>query len=1114
MMMRQRRWGFIALTWLGLCAAVLCWQIRSRITQAAENVARNVESSLTGDIHDIGLLAAGFEGMSDISPAEFRVTVSGFVTDRENIDAVYLTERIERSLGLDDALFTLAPDTPEADGTQRFVRVEPRVPLNACALGHPPEMLLDTVHETGTLPDLPVRSFFESAPAMQPWFGDALYVRYVVRQAVGDSGITPERVPQSNLRAFIVVRMNPQAAARTASPMPWAHAIVGPAGTARLEQPLSWDETTLSLDFGSLPLTGVLQVSLRPVLGESLFAAVFATLTTTLLVLGRGVLSSRRRQMEVLRRRTEIATAGAGVGIWELDLRERTVAWDARMCRIHGVEDETHFPTARWMAMIDRDDRRELRDQMQQSLRSGYDIDFQYRFHPTPEQTRHSRTRAVMVRDKEGAVRRVIGATWDITPEVVGKLELEKTRERLDLATRAANVGLWDWSIEDGNVYFSDTYFTMLGYEPGELEMSFRTWAQLVHPDDIERAHEDIRRHFEDRQPFSCEHRLRTKSGHWMWIRSTGEVVERGPEGAPRRMVGVHVDIDRAKQANIALNTALALRARPGESHALEEVCKTLRRLTRTDFVGIVRRDGEDLRIVAMSEGRITASRTTFPVDSVHCLNLDDREPRSTMAGAMEVYPRDKMLRTLEANGYSSLSLQDSNQLALGAILVATRKHLEVGEDFLSRLQLFASRAEAELERLDFEASLRSAKEQAEAASHAKSDFLANMSHEIRTPMTAILGYADLLGGDFAEDQEKVTDAVRTIQSNADHLMTLINDILDVSKIEAGKLSVEQIPTDCAVVVREVAELVAPMAREKGLEFRTSFETPIPARITSDPTRLRQVLLNLVGNAIKFTESGSVKIRLAHDAATETIAFHVEDSGIGMTPEQCEKIRAFSAFMQADTSTTRKFGGTGLGLRISNALATLLGGGIEVESRSGRGSTFTARVRTGPLLDVRLITPDAVDEHVREQRLRLQAVDPCEADARPLEGLRVLLAEDGRVNQRLISLHLERAGAAVTIRDNGLQACVTIEQASAEELPHVVFMDMQMPELDGYSATRRLRRGGFEIPIIALTANAMDGDRQKCLDAGCDDYLTKPIDKIALVQTCDRLARSRTSSGS
>lgn len=396
------------------------------------------------------------------------------------------------------------------------------------------------------------------------------------------------------------------------------------------------------------------------------------------------------------------------------------------------------------------------------------------------------------------------------------------------------------------------------------------------------------------------------------------------------------------------------------------------------------------------------------------------------------------------------------------------------------------------------------AREQADAANRAKSEFLANMSHEIRTPMTAILGYADMLASDDdrTADSVRSDEAIHTIQNNANYLLTIINDILDMSKIEAGKMTVEQISAYPAQVVEEVASLLRTRAAGKGVELFVRYDTPIPECIQSDPTRLRQILINLVGNAVKFTEIGSVAIHVSAEPWRQLIRFSIVDSGIGMAPEHCHAVSKFDAFNQADGSTTRKFGGTGLGLRISSSLARLLGGGIKIESELGQGSIFTITIATGDVDQASMISPDRMPLLANHHH---EANPDTEQDAAPLaslEGIRILLAEDGPDNQKLINFHLKRAGAIVTIADNGRLAIDAVMSAGTDKPFDLVLMDMQMPVLDGYGATRKLRKGGCSIPIIAITAHAMQGDRQKCLDAGCDEYLTKPIDKKVLVDTC------------
>ena len=380
---------------------------------------------------------------------------------------------------------------------------------------------------------------------------------------------------------------------------------------------------------------------------------------------------------------------------------------------------------------------------------------------------------------------------------------------------------------------------------------------------------------------------------------------------------------------------------------------------------------------------------------------------------------------------------------------------------------------------------LQEARATAESANLAKSEFLANMSHEIRTPMTAILGFADILLANV-RDGENVK-AAKTIKRNGEYLLEIVNDILDLSKIEAGKLAIESLECSPEQIMADVAQLMRVRCDAKHLELVVEYHGDIPRTIRSDPTRLRQILLNLVGNAIKFTDQGKIrlKVRLVHGGGGTALRFDVVDRGIGLTSEQVSRL--FQPFSQADTSTARKSGGTGLGLTISKRLVETLGGSIWVRSRPGAGSTFSFTIATGPLDGVPMVS------HGREVAASESVVMPkpsqIELDCS------VLLAEDSPDNQELVAFVLRKSGARVTVVDHGDAAVEVALAALAQGTPFdVILMDMQMPVLDGYAATRELRSRGYRRPIVALTAHAMRDELERSLAAGCDAYLTKPID--------------------
>jgi PAS domain S-box-containing protein len=577
-----------------------------------------------------------------------------------------------------------------------------------------------------------------------------------------------------------------------------------------------------------------------------------------------------------------------------------------------------------------------------------------------------------------------------------------------------------------------------LGWSRAELLA--RPFPSFLHPDDVERTcaamkHRDLGERFDNR--------YRTKSGDYRWLGWSSSVL---------------VSEDLAIAAATDITTEVVRRAELVESHRIQEaIIEGL-----PDLIFRLNRDGLYLDARARDPRELL-----LPQSEIVGRNIGDTP-----------LPRELKERALE----NLRSAIDENRI------VSLEYELSVGSGVRYYEGRFVPSLPGEAvfivrdisERKAFERELVEARERALAASRAKSSFLANMSHEIRTPMNAILGMNDLLleGGLNAEQRTYAGIAKRA----GEGLLSLLNDFLDFSKLEAGRIQLEKMPFSLRALICEGYDLFSAEAAKKGLEFVLSVSPDVPEIVVGDPTRLRQALLNLVGNALKFTSQGGVELE-ARARPEGHVEFSIKDTGIGMSEPESRQI--FEPFQQADASTTRRYGGTGLGLAITNSLIDAMGGRLVVESTPGEGSEFRFTIHL----------PGGADD----------AAPSNDAPPSRVPNMKVLVVEDNAVNRLLALKLLEKIGCEGHGVVNGREA---VERLRFEAFD-LVLMDCQMPELDGYEATRAIRSStGPEagIPIIALTANAMSGDRQKCLDSGMNDYLTKPVQRAELADALFRWA--------
>ncbi|MCC5897019.1 MAG: PAS domain-containing protein [Phormidium sp. BM_Day4_Bin.17] len=781
------------------------------------------------------------------------------------------------------------------------------------------------------------------------------------------------------------------------------------------------------------------------------------------------------RELKLLENILEVVLGG----YWDLDILNNQEYLSPGLKRMLGYEDhELPNSPESWQRLIFSEDLTRVFQQFDDHIQSRGTIPFynEVRYHHKDGSTVWVLCSGRVIEwDDQDNPLRMIGCHIDISDRKQAETALKDSQIRLKLALESSNIGLWDWHLDSNIVTFNGNWGTMLGYEKHEISNNFHEWESRVHPQDLEGAYADIKRHLQgESNVYQNEHRLRCKDGSYKWILAKGRVVQWDEAGNPLRFIGTHNDIDARKQAELTLIT-------------LNQQFKKAQEVANLGYWSF-----------DLASEKITWSEEVFKIFGI---TPDQGEP--TYAEHLKQYhPEDlpQVLEHIEA-AYRGIPQQYDFRLVhpTGKIRYAT-SHVEVEVRNGKTIRLFGTVMNI-TKRKQNEAIIQQALSAADAANRAKSQFLANMSHELRTPLNAILGFTDMMSHDPEIPREQ-QEYLKIIHQSGEHLLQIINDILEISKIEAGKVDLNPAPFNLAQLLQSLEYLFRKKIDQKGINFTIISDPGLPKFIKTDELKLRQTLINLINNAIKFTPKGEVIVQIRpkdlqgqtspdSSSGSFSIEFTIADTGPGIAPEELSKL--FEAFSQTETGKASKQG-TGLGLAISRKFIQMMGGDIHVSSTLGVGTVFTFDIQAQPVqfktISVSPPPPRIIHLSPETEPPRILIVDDIE-ESRLL--LRTLLGN--------IGFHIEEARQG----EEALNLWETWQ-------PQLILMDLQMPVLDGYEATRQLRqrestnRSGTSspprrTPIIALTANLFAEEQQAATFAGCDRLIAKPFSEQELLKT-------------
>ncbi|WBH15328.1 PAS domain-containing protein [Sphingomonas radiodurans] len=749
----------------------------------------------------------------------------------------------------------------------------------------------------------------------------------------------------------------------------------------------------------------------------------------------------------------------AQIGHWRLDVAEKRLFWSEVVCSIHGVPAD-HVPTVdEAVAAYHPDDRARVMQALDRSISQGADFDLKARLINRDGSVRHIVTRGRVERSETGTISALFGVLQDVTPAVESEIALLEASRRvsesnrlLTMAEAMGQLGHWRLDRTTRKMFWSEEILRIYGFAPG-VEPTLEAALAVYHPDDIDHVKATVTEALASATGFTSRSRVIRSDGAIVHVLTRAEI-ELDPDGVPIGLFGVLQDVT-------------------------EQVTAEAQRHAQDAQYRLISEEASDLIVITDEQGRLVFVSPS----SRNVLGYAPDE----MIGTTPYHYAPVEDRALLDRQWSELRSRPAGEVVTLRFRMRRKDGVYVWIDVSARIAAYQDsprvvsvcRDVTDQVRADDE--LREARLQAEAAVSAKANFLANMSHEIRTPMNGVIGFTELLReSDLHPEQRK---QVELIADSGRAMMRLLNDILDLSKVEANQMKIAHEPFDLTHALNACMKLVAPAIAKKGLRGEIDLSSTLPPLVMGDGLRLRQIVLNLLGNAIKFTERGSVSLRAWSGVGSEVI-IAVEDTGIGIDASRQEAI--FEQFVQADSGIVSRFGGTGLGLAISVQLARLMNASVKLESAPGEGSRFYL---TLPL--------EAAVERRAAARHVTSTAEPIAAVSTDENAKRVLVAEDHDVNQLLMSAMLRQLGYHCDIAADGAQAVTMVRDAAVAGNPYaIVLMDMQMPVLGGIDATRAIRDSGIaadRLPIVALTANAYADDIAICLDAGMQAHLAKPV---------------------